>query len=98
MRWGLRLVDEVRVPKGREQVKYQGAAWQQRRRAIPQTLRAKQAAATESAEAARGVRSHDVELVALHRLRGRVLQIVVSLVVHIPIVARVNTVVVPARQ
>ena len=41
--------------------------------------------------------SHNVELVALHCLRRRVLQVVMRLVVHVPIIAGVHAVVVAAR-
>jgi hypothetical protein len=41
---------------------------------------------------------HDVELVTLHSLRGGVLQVIVCLVVHVPIVASVHTVVVTAEE
>ena len=41
--------------------------------------------------------SHNVELVALHCLGRRVLQVVVRLVVHVPIIAGVHAVVVAAQ-
>jgi hypothetical protein len=94
VRWGLSLVDEVGVPETGEGGVRNPVSNLLRTMMRGLRYREVEHAAGDAANAK--ARSHDVELVALHGLWGRILEVVMRLVVHVPVVARVHSVVVTA--